>query len=32
LVGCKYLHLTLAAACWVFQSEVMLGPFFVSAP
>jgi hypothetical protein len=26
-VGCKYLHLTLSAACWVFQSVVMLGPF-----
>jgi hypothetical protein len=27
LVGCKYLHLTLSAACWVFQRAVMLGPF-----
>jgi hypothetical protein len=27
LVGCKYLHLTLSAACWVFQREVMIGPF-----
>jgi hypothetical protein len=26
LVGCKYLHLTLSAAC-VFHSVVMLGPF-----
>jgi hypothetical protein len=27
LVGCKYLHLTLLAACWVFQSVIMIGPF-----
>jgi hypothetical protein len=27
LVGCKYLHLTFSAACWVFWSAVMLGPF-----
>jgi hypothetical protein len=27
LVGCKYLHLTLLAACWVFRSVVMIGPF-----
>jgi hypothetical protein len=27
LVGWKYLHLTLSAACWVFWSVVMLGPF-----
>ena len=27
LVWCKYLHLTLSAACWVFRSAVMLGPF-----
>jgi hypothetical protein len=27
LVRCKYLHLTLSAACWVFRSAVMLGPF-----
>jgi hypothetical protein len=27
LVGCKYLHLTLSAACWVFWRAVMLGPF-----
>jgi hypothetical protein len=26
LVGCKYLHLTLSAACWVFWRAVMLGP------
>jgi hypothetical protein len=30
LVGCKYMHLTLSAACWVFQRTVMIGPFFVS--
>jgi hypothetical protein len=27
LVGYKYLLLTLSAACWVFRSVVMLGPF-----
>jgi hypothetical protein len=27
LVGCKYLFLTPSAACWVFWSVVMLGPF-----
>jgi hypothetical protein len=27
LVGCKYLHLTLSAACWVFWRAVMIGPF-----
>jgi hypothetical protein len=27
LVGCKYLHLNLSAACWFFQRTVMLGPF-----
>jgi hypothetical protein len=27
LVGCKYLYLTLLAACWVFLSVVMIGPF-----
>ena len=27
LFECKYLHLTLPAACWVFRSAVMLGPF-----
>jgi hypothetical protein len=27
LIGCKYLHLTLSAACWVFQREVMIDPF-----
>jgi hypothetical protein len=32
LAGCKYLHLTLSAACWVFQSAVMVSPFFVRAP
>jgi hypothetical protein len=32
LVGCKYLHLILSAACWVFGRAVMIGPFFVSAP
>jgi hypothetical protein len=26
LVGCKYLHLTLSAAGWVFQRAVMIGP------
>jgi hypothetical protein len=25
--GCKYLHVTLSAACWVFQRAVMIGPF-----
>ena len=30
LVGCKYLHLTLSAAYWVFHSEVMLGPFLLA--
>ena len=28
LVGCKYLHLTLSAACWVFQRVVMIDPFW----
>ena len=27
-VGCKYLHLTLSAACWVFWSAAIIGPFF----
>jgi hypothetical protein len=27
LVGCKYLHLTLSAVCWVFWSVVMLHLF-----
>jgi hypothetical protein len=27
MVGCKYVHLILSAACWVFQRAVMLGPF-----
>jgi hypothetical protein len=27
LVGYKYLHLTLSAACWVFRRAVMIGPF-----
>ena len=27
LVGRKYLHLTLSAACWVFRRAVMIGPF-----
>jgi hypothetical protein len=27
LVECKYLHLTLSAAYWVFLGAVMLGPF-----
>jgi hypothetical protein len=28
LVGCKYLYLTLSAACWVFQGgEVLIDPF-----
>jgi hypothetical protein len=27
LVGCNSLPLTLSAACWVFQNEVMLAPF-----
>jgi hypothetical protein len=27
LAGCKYLHLTLSAACWAFRRAVMLGPF-----
>jgi hypothetical protein len=27
LVGCKSLHLTRSAVCWVFQSVVMLGSF-----
>ena len=27
LVGCKYLHLTFLAVCWVFWSAVMPGPF-----
>jgi hypothetical protein len=26
LVGCKYVHLTLSAACWVFQRAVIIGP------
>ena len=28
LVGYKYLHLTLSAACWVFQRADMIGSFF----
>jgi hypothetical protein len=28
LVGYKYMHLTLTAACWVFWSIVMIGPFW----
>jgi hypothetical protein len=27
LVGCKYVHLTLSAACWVFQREVTIDLF-----
>ena len=27
LVGCKYLHLILSAACWVFWRAVMIGLF-----
>jgi hypothetical protein len=27
LAGCKYLHLTLSAACWVFWRAVMIDPF-----
>ena len=27
LGGCKYLHLTLSACCWVFRRVVMIGPF-----
>jgi hypothetical protein len=27
LVGCKYLHLTLSAACWVFRGAVIIVPF-----
>ena len=27
LVGYKYLHLILSAACWVFRRAVMIGPF-----
>jgi hypothetical protein len=27
LVWCKYLHLTLSAACWVFWRAMMIGPF-----
>ena len=26
LVGCKYLHLSLSAACWVFREAVMVVP------
>ena len=26
LIGCKYLRLTLSAACWAFQRAVMMGP------
>jgi hypothetical protein len=26
LAGCKYLHLTLSVACWVFQRAVMINP------
>jgi hypothetical protein len=29
LVGCKYLHLTPSAACWVFQRVVMIGSLFL---
>ena len=28
LFGCKYLHLTLSGACWVFQRAVTLGSFW----
>jgi hypothetical protein len=28
LVGCKYLHLTLSAVCWVFWRAVMIDPFW----
>jgi hypothetical protein len=28
LVGCKYLHMTLSAAGWVFRRAVMIGYFF----
>ena len=28
LVGCKYLHPTLSAACWVFWRAVMIDPFW----
>ena len=27
LVGCKYLYLTLSAACWIFQRAVKIGLF-----
>ena len=27
MIGCKYLPLTLSAACWVFWRAVMIGPF-----
>jgi hypothetical protein len=27
LVGCNYLHLTLPAACWVFQRAAIIDPF-----
>jgi hypothetical protein len=27
LTGCKYLHLTLSAVCWVFQRAFMIDPF-----
>ena len=29
LVGSKYLHLTLSAACWIFRRVVMLVPFLL---
>jgi hypothetical protein len=28
LVGCKYLHLTLWTACWIFQSAVVIDPYW----
>ena len=28
LLGCKYLHLTLSPACWVFHRAAMIGPFY----
>ena len=30
LVGCKYLHLILSAACWVFWRAIMMGPFLLA--
>jgi hypothetical protein len=26
LIGCKYQHLTLSAACWAFQRVVIMAP------